>query len=108
MGQVDDKKRRNLPKTLVIQKRTIALVLIVLCIKGISAARKKPRNEVTGYSLGSFFLSLIGITMILQEEPHMSSSDFYGLLAAILIPGTLAFILPLVLAKPYSNEADKK
>tara|TARA_R110001583_G_scaffold195218_1_gene370581 strand:- start:1567 stop:1941 length:375 start_codon:yes stop_codon:yes gene_type:complete len=85
----------------------IALILIFLCIKGSSAARKKPRNEVAAYSFGSLFLSIIGTAMVVQESPHMSNSDFYGFIAILVIPGFLAFILPLVLSKPNSNETDQ-
>jgi len=87
---------------------SIAVALIFLCIKGSSAARTKPRNEVAGYSFGSIFLSAIGLAIVSEESAHMGSTDFYGLIAFIAIPGSLAFILPLVLSKPYSGDSDQK
>ena len=87
---------------------SIAVILIFLCIKGSSAARTKPRNEVAAYSFSSIFLSLIGLAIVSEESAHMGSTDFYGLIAVIVIPGFLAFILPLVLSKPYSDDSDQK
>ena len=80
------------------------IIAILLVILGVTAYSSNNRNKKTVLMAGVFFLTLLGILLVIDEASHMNDLDFYGLLGTILIPGLLAFLLPLYSLRRRENK----
>ncbi|WP_299083538.1 hypothetical protein [uncultured Paraglaciecola sp.] len=71
------------------------IIAVLLIIIGLVAYSAKNRDKKRGLLVVVIMLTLFGVLLIFDEASHMNDLDLYGMLATVLIPGLLAFLLPL-------------
>ncbi|WP_027363200.1 hypothetical protein [Desulfospira joergensenii] len=77
----------------------LSVFIIILGVKASFAARAAGTQKARPYMFVILFLVLLGIGIVINESGHMSGSDLTGMLAVILLPGFISFILPIVVGR---------
>jgi hypothetical protein len=76
----------------------IACMLIAIGVKAPFVAKAKARGEVIPHSFVIILLVGVGLAIVFDEKDHMGKVDYYGMLGLVLVPGILAFLVPLLLS----------
>jgi len=86
----------------------IAVILTGLGIKAFMVGRAKGRSAAAPFLVFVAILIFVGVVLVVDEAAHMAKTDFYGFLAAIVVPGALAFFVPILTARGAEETDERK
>jgi len=84
----------------------IAVILTGLSIKAFRVGPAKGRSAAAPFLVSVAILIFVGVVLVVDEAARMAKTDFYGFLETIMVPGALAFFVPILTARG-AEESDE-